>query len=122
MVKNETQFKNIGKCDIDNRIRCNLSRLRRLKNLSQRQLGHLSGIQYIGQIESGHASVGKDVVSRMAKALQVDVSEFYRPEEGPDTITEITRACSILSKEAQAHILDVVKSMVVYETRISWRE
>jgi len=97
-------------------------RLRCLKKLSQRQLGHLSGVPYIGQIESGHASVGKDVVSRMAKALQVDVSEFYRPEEGSDTITEISRACSVLSKEAQAHVLEVVKSLAVYETRVKWRE
>ena len=122
MTKNETVFNNSGKCDIDNRIRSNLVRLRGLKNLSQRQLGQLSGVPYIGQIESGHASVGKDVVSRMAKALQVDISEFYRPEEVSDTIAEITRACSSLSREAQVHVLDVVKSLAVYEARIKWRE
>ena len=122
MTKNETVFNKSGKCDIDNRIRSNLVRLRGLKNLSQRQLGHLSGVPYIGQIESGHASVGKDVVSRMAKALQVDISEFYRPEEVSDTIAEITRACSSLSREAQVHVLDVVKSLAVYEARIKWRE
>jgi len=93
-----------------------------MKNLSQRQLGHLSGVPYIGQIESGHASAGKQVVCRMAEALNVDPSEFYMPEEGPDTVTEIARACSVLSKNGQSIILTLAKEMAIYELRRKWEE
>jgi transcriptional regulator with XRE-family HTH domain len=122
MPQNETPFKNSILCDIDKRIRDNIFRLRSLKNLSQRQLGIMSGVAHIGQIEAGHACAGKHVVCKLAKALNVDPSEFYVPECTADTVAEIARVCSTLSKDGQAHILEMVKSLAVLEARLKWRE
>jgi transcriptional regulator with XRE-family HTH domain len=123
MNQNETEFKNFGLCDIDKRIRNNILRLRSLRNLSQRQLGHLSGIAHIGQIESGHASAGKQVVCKLAKALHVDPSELYLPEDQfADTVGEIARTCAVLSKDGQGIILNLARDMAAYELRKKWGE
>ncbi|OPY14657.1 MAG: helix-turn-helix protein [Syntrophus sp. PtaB.Bin138] len=122
MSQNETDFKNIKLCDIDRRIQNNLIRLRMARNLTQQALSDLSGVSHVGQIEAGHAKAGKQVVSKLARALQIDPLEFYLPDNSPDMLKEITQACAGLSTETQAHVLEMVKSLAVLETRINWRE
>lgn len=123
MVQNETQFKNNRLCDIDKRIRNNLIRLRTARNLSQRCLANLSGIKHIGQIESGHSHVGKQVVLKLAQALDVDPVEFFAPEKPErDTLGEIIVTCAGMSDDAQRLILDMAKMVATYEMRLKWRE
>lgn len=123
MLHNETKFKNYKKCDIDNRIRKNLIRLRMIFHLSQRELAKLSGIPHIGQIESGHAGVGKQVVCKLAETINVDPSEFYAPEtSGNGTVDKIAEACKGLSGEGQALVLALVNDLAAYEMRLKWRE
>jgi len=123
MLHNETKFNNYKKCDIDNRIRKNLVRLRNLFQLSQRELARLSGITHIGQIESGHAGIGKQVVCKLAETINVDPSEFYAPEAPSyNTVAKIAEACKSLSGEGQALVLALVKDLAAYEMRRKWRE
>jgi len=123
MLQNETNFKNNKLCDIDTRIKKNLIRLRMARNLTQRRLADLSGIRHIGQIESGHAHIGKRVVLKLAYALDVDPVEFFLPEEvSRNTLGEIMETCSGLSEEARMLVLDMAKSIAVYEMRLNWRE
>lgn len=123
MLHNETKFKNYKKCDIDNRIRKNLVRLRNVFQLSQRELADLSGVSHIGQIESGHAGIGKQVVCKLSETLGVDPSEFYAPEPDSNaTVDKITEACKTLSAEGQALVLALIKDLAAYEVRLKWRE
>jgi len=122
MSQNETDFKNIRLCDIDRRIKNNLIRLRMASNLTQQALSDLSGVSHIGQIEAGHAKAGKQVVGKLARALRIDPLEFYLPENSHDTLKEINRVCAGLSRETQTHVLEMVKSLSVLETRIKWGE
>jgi transcriptional regulator with XRE-family HTH domain len=122
MNQNETKFKSNRLCDIDKRIRKNIVRLRCLRNLSQRQLGLLSGVGHIGQIESGHAKAAKQVVCKLAEALNIDPSEFYLPESGSDIVAEIAKACSVLSTDGQALILNLARDLAAYELRKKWGE
>ena len=123
MLRYETNFNNYKKCDIDNRIRKNLVRLRKLFRLSQRELAKLSGVPHIGQIESGHAGIGKKVVCKLAETINVDLSELYAPETDDNaTVDKIIEACKTLSGEGQALVLALVKDLAAYEVRLKWRE
>lgn len=67
------------KKDIDERFRSNLVRLRHLRGITQAELADLSGVHNLGQIESGAKPAGKEAMAKLATALDVDISEFYRP-------------------------------------------
>jgi transcriptional regulator with XRE-family HTH domain len=123
MLHYETKLNNYKKCDIDKRVRKNLVRLRKQFRLSQRELANLSGVSYIGQIESGHGGIGKQVVCKLAETLNIDPSEFYAPEiSDSETIAKIAEACKTLSVEGQALVLELVNDLAAYEMRLKWRE
>lgn len=106
----------ITKRDIDERFRHNLIRLRRLRGLTQGELADKSGVNNIGQLESGARGVGKKAWARLATVLDVDISEFYRPIMDdllkPDTT--ILRLVSSLPSAGQWFIVDVLRAFVKF--------
>jgi hypothetical protein len=58
----------------------------------------------------------------LAEALDVDPSEFYMPESGPEIVAEIAKACSVLSKDGQGIILNLARDLAAYELRKKWGE
>lgn len=71
--------------ELDRRFSANLSRLREQAGLTQAQLAKKAGWKtgsYISQIEGGVRGAGQKAVDALAKALGVDMSEFFvRPPE-----------------------------------------
>ena len=61
------------------RVGRNVQRLRRLRGFSQERLAELVGNagKHIGQIERAEANVGLDILSGIAAAVGVDVSELF---------------------------------------------
>ena len=71
--------------ELDRRFSANLSRLREQAGLTQAQLAKKAGWKtgsYISQIEGGVRGAGQKAVDALAKALGIDMSEFFvRPPE-----------------------------------------
>jgi transcriptional regulator with XRE-family HTH domain len=63
-------------------IASNLRRLRKSKGLSQEALADLAGIHrtYVGCVERSEKNISIDSLERLAKALNVEVSELVRRE------------------------------------------
>ena len=62
------------------RVGVNIQRLRRVADLSQEELGARANVHqtYLSQVEGGKRNPSVDVLERVAKALKVDISEFFR--------------------------------------------
>lgn len=67
--------------ELRDRIGINLRKLRRLRNLSQEALALSAGIDrgYVGSLERSEYSASSDTLEKLAKALDIDPSEFMRP-------------------------------------------
>jgi transcriptional regulator with XRE-family HTH domain len=106
----------VTKSDIDERFRHNLIRLRRLRGLTQRELADKSGVNNIGQIESGARGAGKDAWARLATVLEVDISEFFRPERDDLLKPEsaLLRMFGTLTPAGRWFIVDVIKAFMRY--------
>lgn len=106
----------VTKRDIDDRFRHNLTRLRQLQGLSQTELSERSGVNNLGQIESGARGAGKDAVARLASALNVDISEFYRPEMDDLFKSENTllKLFSSLPPAGRWFIVDVLRAFLKF--------
>lgn len=65
------------------RVGRNLQDLRRARDLSQEKLALMADLDrgYVGKIENSHYSVSVDTLEQLAKALEVDPSEFFRPHK-----------------------------------------
>ena len=63
-----------------------LRELRRLRALTLRELGELSGISYatIWRIENGYSDVRPSTIRKLAGALDVDTAELVVIGEGDD--------------------------------------
>jgi transcriptional regulator with XRE-family HTH domain len=61
------------------RVGVNIQRLRRAAELSQEELGALADVHqtYLSQLEGGKRNPSVDVLERIAKALKVDIAEFF---------------------------------------------
>jgi transcriptional regulator with XRE-family HTH domain len=61
----------------------NLRELRKAKGLSQEELADRAAIDrnYVGIVERSANSVSVDVLEKLAAALEVDPSEFFRLED-----------------------------------------
>jgi transcriptional regulator with XRE-family HTH domain len=61
------------------RVGANIERLRRSRRLSQEQLAELAGntSKHVGQIERGEVNVGINYLTRIARALSVDVAALF---------------------------------------------
>ncbi|MEA5113060.1 MAG: helix-turn-helix transcriptional regulator [Geobacteraceae bacterium] len=114
----------VTKEDIDNRVRYNLIRLRQEVGLSQTELVKWSGIAHIPQIESGASAIGKNVIARLANVLDVDVLEFFQPEEGiierVDLLSRLSKMFQECTPRGQKVVLRIVKSFREYETGLKF--
>jgi transcriptional regulator with XRE-family HTH domain len=113
MLKNDTSL------NIDNRIRTHLKRLRTERKLTQRDLGIIAGVPHVHQIEAGDTPAGKQVVMKLAKALNVDPGEFYRPiiPVGNHDVN-LQRLLNLMTPAGKSHLLRVAKSIVEYERQV----
>ena len=61
------------------RVGANVQRLRRSRGLTQEQLSEIVGNtgKHLGQIERGEVNVGIDTLTRLASALEVDVTDLF---------------------------------------------
>ena len=70
--------------DARKRVGVNVQRLRREKDLSQEELAHRASIHqtYLSGVETGKRNPSVGVLERVAKALNVDIVEFFsrRPD------------------------------------------
>jgi transcriptional regulator with XRE-family HTH domain len=66
---------------VQQRVSKNIQRIRREKDLSQEEVAHRADIHqtYLSGVETGKRNPSILVVERIAKALGVDVSEFFKP-------------------------------------------
>lgn len=114
----------ITKEDIDKRFRYNLIRLRQEAGLTQGDLAKWSGVSHISQIESGTLSIGKHVIVRLANALDVDILEFFQPEEGflekMDMLSVLSRIFRECSPKGQRLVLKLVRTFWEYERGINF--
>lgn len=100
------------KKDIDDRFRTNLIRLRHIRGITQAELTERSSVHNLGQIESGARSAGKEAVARLATALDVDISEFYRPimDDLLKPETTLLSLFSSLTPAGRWFVVDVLKA------------
>ncbi|MCK0104618.1 helix-turn-helix transcriptional regulator [Pseudohalocynthiibacter sp. F2068] len=65
---------------VQQRVSKNLQRIRRDSGLSQEEVAHRSGIHqtYLSGVENGERNPSILVMERIAKALGVDVLEFFK--------------------------------------------
>ncbi len=65
-----------------------LKRLRRLRGLTQQELAERSGVsQYtITEIETGRREPRPSTLRKLARALDVEVSDFFEGSEGPKAL------------------------------------
>ncbi|MCG7656750.1 helix-turn-helix domain-containing protein [Wielerella bovis] len=56
----------------------NVRQIRRLKEISQEELAHLSGVSriYIGEVERGKRNITLDVMARIAIALDISLEQL----------------------------------------------
>lgn len=65
------------------RVAKNLRRLRQEQSVSQEELAHRAQVNrnYVGMIEREEYSVSVDLLEKLADALNVDPTEFFRRDE-----------------------------------------
>lgn len=66
--------------EVHERVSKNLQRIRREKQMSQEDVAHLADIHqtYLSGVEGGKRNPSIGVLERIAKALKVDISEFFK--------------------------------------------
>jgi len=66
--------------DVRKRVAGNIQRIRHEKGLSQEDVAHAANIHqtYLSGVEGGKRNPSIGVLDRIAKALQVDISEFFK--------------------------------------------
>jgi transcriptional regulator with XRE-family HTH domain len=121
MLKNETKLE---LCGIDSRIRENLRRLRQEKGMSLRALGKLTAISWLGRVEAGSKTLGKQGLIKVAKCLQVDIAQFLRPPMNTHTgkTEQLLQIFDGLTAEGKTLLIEAAKSIAAYEVRLKWRE
>ena len=66
--------------DVRKRVAGNIQRIRHEKGLSQEDVAHAANVHqtYLSGVEGGKRNPSIGVLDRIAKALQVDISEFFK--------------------------------------------
>jgi transcriptional regulator with XRE-family HTH domain len=69
--------------DVKKKFGSKLKKLRLDKKMSQEALAHCADLDrtYIPSIEKGERNVSIEVISKLAKALEVEISEFFKDEK-----------------------------------------
>ena len=67
--------------DVRQRVSINIQRIRREKGLSQEDVAHRAEIHqtYLSGVEGAKRNPSIGVLERIAKALNVDILEFFKP-------------------------------------------
>jgi transcriptional regulator with XRE-family HTH domain len=63
-------------------IGCAVQRLRRMRGISQGQLGRMVGLRrtYLSRVENDHVMPGPAIVLRIAQALRVEMQDLFAPQ------------------------------------------
>lgn len=101
---------------LGNRIRF----LRKVKGLSQEQLGELSGLHtnYIGQVERGEKNVTVESLEKIAKGLDVTLEDLFQhidPSPQADELRQLIDLLAERSTQDRALALKLVKSVFEWE-------
>lgn len=100
---------------IDALIGQNLKRLRLLKGLSQDALAEMVQIpkSLISAAENDKRGIGKDIMTRICKALNVQPYEFYLDENTPLPATELEKKALFMARAAGSAKLDYIAEEIV---------
>ncbi len=65
--------------DIKKKFGLRLRNIRKAKNISQEKLGFISSLHrtYISDIENGSRNVALENIEKLAKALEVEIKDFF---------------------------------------------
>lgn len=85
-MKTETD---VARKELGKRIR----ELRKLKGLTQEELGEKADLsyQFVGEVERGKVNISFDSLLKIARALEIDIGNFFR--------TDITLPIKIIAKD-----------------------
>lgn len=100
--------------DIDEVIARNLRRLRRERNLTQEELGRMINAQpqLINMIENNRKGMGKDIMTRLCRELDIHVYELYLDETAP--VVEDDQMARVLGMMREARELGIIDPMIEY--------
>jgi transcriptional regulator with XRE-family HTH domain len=95
---------------IRRRLSKNVRYLRTLHGLTQEELAERVGNthKHIGEIERARVNVGIDIVSKLARALAVDVVDLFRPD-GKARSLHVMTAGQLDDLHRALRVVDVVK-------------
>ncbi|MEK4513101.1 helix-turn-helix domain-containing protein [Paenibacillus sp. FSL K6-2524] len=107
--------------DVVTRIGERLRHMRKSRGLSQEQLAERSSLHtnYIGQIERGEKNLTIETLHKITRGLEVTLEEVFKhidpTGEPTDELSEIIHMLSLRSKEDQAFILQLIRSLLNWE-------
>ncbi len=92
-----------------------IRRLRRMKHLTQEQLGELAGLHpsYVGQVERGQRTPSVKTLEAIARALGIDPSFLLRATDGPDSPLEDLLALVAVASPEQVHLITRIAETVL---------
>lgn len=105
--------------DIDDLIRKNLARILTAKGIKQNAVAEMIGVKptQISDILGGRSYIGKAIMSRLCKALDVEPHQFYITKNTP-IITDERELKKIYLCREEVHLGIVDEVMAFEETRI----
>ena len=91
--------------------------LRRLRNLTQEELGERSSLsgKYIGEIERGVANVTIDAIENIARGLEVDLPDLFETSHEADRkhlMAEIKKNLEKADDETVQLVFRLIKSVL----------
>lgn len=112
--------------DLVEKVGERIRRLRKEKGLSQEQLAERSGLHtnYVGQVERGEKNLTLETLEKIVSGLDVSLEELFRflgPMERRDAMGEIVELLSERSREDQAMVLEVLKTVLDWEQNKNMR-
>lgn len=101
--------------NIDKIIGNNLKRLRAKSGFTQDKLGEMIGVDgvVIAQIEGSIRGMGKSIMSRICKALDIQPYEFYIDEKTPLPASELEKKALYMAREAEHSHLDYIAEEII---------
>lgn len=101
--------------DIDTIMGLNLKRLRIKASLTQEALAELIDVSQglIPRWESGIKGIGKEVLIKLCKALNVQPYEFYIDESTPLPATDLERKALFMARAAESSRLDYIAEEII---------
>lgn len=89
--------------DIDKLLGKNLRRIREMKGISQEKLAEMinTPATRLSAYETGREGMGKDIMMRICKSLNVRPYEFYIENDTPIPATDLERKALYTAREAE---------------------